>query len=144
MRDGTIATGELKDKILEACNGESVRPMTDIVAVNDPDMVQYNIDLVYYLRRGENISAANIEAAVNRAVQSFITWQGTALGRDINPSKLIDMLMDTGIKRVEVRLPEFTELRSGVGEYWSNPALSVPQVAQIGSVTVTNGGYEDE
>lgn len=44
--------------------------------------------------------------------------------------------MQTGIKRVELREPVFTVLR--------DDNRSVPQVGQIGEITVINGGHEDE
>ena len=45
--------------------------------------------------------------------------------------------MQTGIKRVALTEPEFTVLRDG-GDG------TVPQLAKVGTVTITSGGYEDE
>jgi hypothetical protein len=45
--------------------------------------------------------------------------------------------MRTGIKRVEMVSPEYTPLRDGRDN-------TVPQVASVGTITITNGGYEDE
>ena len=47
------------------------------------------------------------------------------------------MLMETGIKRVELEEPAFTSLRDGSG-------TETPQVAALGTVTIESGGYEDE
>ena len=76
-------------------------------------------------------------ADVQAAVTEYISWQCAKLGRDINPSELYRRLMATGIKRVELASPAFTVLRDG-------RERTAPQVAVIGTVTVTNGGYEDE
>ena len=62
--------------------------------------------------------------------------------------------MGTGIKRVEIISPVFTKLEDGKeftetlsepvdGETWRFTAKP-PQVAKLGTVTITNGGYEDE
>ena len=59
------------------------------------------------------------------------------MGRDINPSYLVGLLMQTGIKRVELTAPVFTVLRDGSDR-------TVPQVAALRSLDVVDGGYEDE
>lgn len=91
------------------------------------------------MQSGSTQSAAEIADAVNAAVAEYTAWQCAKLGRDINPSHLIGLLMRTGIKRVELTSPVFTDLRDG-----SEAAANVPQVAKIGTITITNGGYEDE
>ena len=146
MRGGSIATEEMKTAVLEACNPDEVRPMTDFVQMGDPVTVPYNIDLTYYIPVNSPISAAQIEAGVAAAVEEFKAWQSAKLGRDINPSKLYHLLMEAGVKRVELRSPAFTQLRDGrlfpgiTYEY----ADTIPQIAAAGSVSVINGGYEDE
>lgn len=137
MNDGTIAGEEIKDAVLTACSAKTVRPLTDLVTVNDPEIANYNIDLTYYLPKDSNLSNAEIGAAVDAAVDSYVKWQSAKLGRDINPSHLIGLLMKTGIKRVEVTSPVFTRLRDG-------STNETPQIATVGTVTVTNGGQEDE
>lgn len=136
MDDGALATDEIKSAVLAACNADTVRPLTDQVFVEDAEPVPYNIDFTYYTQTGSGKSAVDIQAAVNAAVQEYVHWQDTKLGRDINPSTLIGLLMQTGIKRVDLREPVFTVLR--------DDNRSVPQVGQIKDITITNGGYEDE
>ena len=83
------------------------------------------------------LSASDIENGVNQAVEDYISWQSGKLGRDINPDKLREYLSNAGIKRIVLTAPSFTVLNDG-------KRLTVPQIAKIGKVTVTNGGYEDE
>ena len=54
--------------------------------------------------------------------------------------------MKTGIKRVDLRQPIFTSLRDGKLDFHKEYEYSdtVPQLAKSVSVTVVNGGYEDE
>lgn len=137
MRDGSIAGEEIKRQVMAACNADEIRPLTDLVSVEDPETVTYDVAFTYYTQSGTSKSAAVIRAEVNAAVERYNQWQCGKLGRDINPSKLIDMLMDTGIKRVALTAPEFTALHSG-------GVLTVPQTAVLGCVSITNGGYEDE
>lgn len=133
MDDGTLPTETIKSAIAAACNDDNVRPLTDYVTVHDPATVSYNISLKYYIADNAQKSVSDISAAVNDTVQDYVAWQCGKLGRDINPSKLQTMLMETGIKRVEIAAPTFTRLRS-----------EPPQIAAVGTITVTNGGVEDE
>lgn len=150
MKGGTLATGEMKNKVLAACSADEVRPLTDWVSVEDAEVVPYEIQFTYYVHEHSSRSGAEIAAAVQRAVEEYIQWQSAKLGRDINPSKLHALLMQAGVKRVEISSPLFTHLRDG------SPALNadmsygstdmVPQLAQINTdgVQIRNGGYEDE
>lgn len=140
--DGNPASETMKAAIYEACSAETVRPLTDHVSVKDPEAVTYTINVTYYLPRTSPQGGAAIVTAVNAAVTAFQAWQSAKLGRDINPSVLIGMLMDCGIKRCVVTSPTFTELSDGSFE---DPAdYRKPEYAVCTSVTVTNGGVEDE
>ncbi len=147
MADGTIASEELKAKVLEECNAERVRAFTDNVSMGDPETVDYDIDLTYYVQENTNASQAEIRAAVEAAVQEYVRWQCGKLGRDINPSKLYHLLMGTGIKRVDLRSPVFTPLRDGklaLAKTFEDLSETVPQVAKLNTSKLVNGGYEDE
>ena len=136
MEDGTLATDEIKAAVLAACSADTVRPLTDQVFVEDAEPVEYNISFTYYTQTGSGKSAVEIQSAVDRAVQEYVRWQDTKLGRDINPDELRERLYHTGIKRIELQEPVFEKLR--------NDNKSVPQVGQVGEITIINGGYEDE
>ena len=98
----------------------------------------YDIAFTYYTQTDAGISAADLEAAVQKAVEEYTAWQCGKLGRDINPDELRKYLYRTGIKRIELTAPAFTELRDGSGK-------TVPQIAALrGTPTVINGGYENE
>ena len=76
-------------------------------------------------------------------MQQYISWQSGKMGRDINPDKLRYLLLEVGIKRVDLQQPVFTPLEDG------KPSVDltsdkVPQVAKVGTVAVKSGGYEDE
>lgn len=137
MKDGSIADDGTKNAIYEACNDDKVRPLTDVVEVLDPDIVDYDIDITYFVNRNSELSLADIAAAAESAVNEYISWQHGKIGRDINPSRLIWLMRETGAKRVEVKSPAFTVLKDGSDR-------SVPQIARVRDVKLTNGGYEDE
>ncbi len=138
MDDGTPATEEMKERVLAACSADDVRPLTDFVSVEDPEDVEYNVRFTFYTQEGAAISGKDLEAAVRGKVEQYTAWQCARLGRDINPSRLIAMLMETGIKRVDIIEPAFTSLQDGSDK-------TVPQLARLaGPPEIINGGYEDE
>lgn len=137
MEDGSIAGDEIKSAVLAASSADTVRPLTDYVTVEDPETVSYDIALTYYIQQDSAASSANIEAAVRAAVDQYVSWQSGKLGRDINPDKLREYLSTTGIKRIVLHSPSYTVLRNGRDN-------TIPQVAAIGTITLINGGYEDE
>lgn len=146
MKDGTLASEEMKAAILAACNADEIRPLTDQVSVEDAEMVTYNINMTYYLSRDSTESAATIQEKVEAAVEEFIAWEHAQIGRDINPSKLNQLVIEAGAKRTVINSPTFTVLKNGtvLDDSTAVPEDYVPQLATIGAVTLTNGGYEDE
>lgn len=137
MNDGTPAGAEIKAAVLAACNEDEARPLTDYVVVDDPIQVTFNVNLTYYVSQSSASSMAAVQAAVEAAVDNYIKWQTTKIGRDLNPSKLIQMVIEAGAKRAVVTSPVFTQLADGGNN-------TTPQLAKLGTRTVTNGGYEDE
>ena len=137
MNDGSIASDEIKSAIIEACREDRKRPLTDYVSAKDPDEVTYNIELTYFIPSAADSPASVIESEAQKAVESYIAWQSGKLGRDINPTELIYRLKQIGIKRIELKSPEFTKLTDGSDGH-------APQVAKLGAATIVNGGYEDE
>jgi len=139
MKDGSFATEEMKAKVLAACNPDEVRPLTDLVSVEDPESVEYDVEFTYYTPSPAGAGASEVEISekVKAAVDQYNAWQCAKLGRDINPSYLVGLLMQTGIKRVVPVSPAFAKLHDGSDEH-------APQVAVLRNIKIINGGYEDE
>lgn len=131
------ASSDVKAQILAACSAETVRPLTDSVSVEDPEPVNYENRFTYYIRSDAPQSAAEIESMVDAVLSDFIKWQGSKLGRDVNPSKLLQMLMDTGvIARVDITNPVYAELNDGSDG-------NAPEYAHCTGTVRTNGGVVD-
>lgn len=131
MADGSTPGEEMIEGLEGYMQGKTIRPMTDLVRVAAPQEVQYTINLTYYINRSDSAKAVTIQAAVAQAVADYQTWQ-RAIGRDINPSKLVAMVMEAGAKRVTVTAPTYT-------------TVDATKVSAIqGSAVVTYGGLEDD
>ena len=128
---------QVSTKIADVVANSPSDGAVDLYVLKDPQKVSYNITFTYYVPKDSSLSSTEIKAAVDKAVAEFVAWQCGKLGRDINPSVLIGKLMQTGIKRVALTSPVFTTLRDGSDD-------TTPQVASVGTITATNGGYEDE
>lgn len=131
LQDGALPGEEILQAVSDILNADTVRPLTDHVTVAAPVTVEYNIDVTYYTQTGGAVSDAAIEESVNAAVEEYKRWQAAKMGRDVNPSHLVYLLMQAGVKRVEVRSPVFTTVAEN----------AVAQAAEIG---VVNGGAESE
>lgn len=131
LEGGEIPGEEILDAVLEVCNDRTVRPLTDQVSAVAPTKVEFDITATYYIDREDEARAATIQQQVTEAVNAFVLWQKSKLGRDVNPSELIRRIMDAGAKRVVVTAPAYA-------------AVSVTQVAIAKTTNVSLGGMEYE
>lgn len=106
LQGGEQPTEAVLQEIYEKLNADDVRPLTDTVIVSAAEEDPFEIDVTFWMER--NTQASNIiEKATRAAVEEYILWQTGKMGRDINPSYLVQKVMEAGVKRVEVRKPEF-------------------------------------
>lgn len=132
LHNGELPGEEIIKKVMEKLSAKDIRPMCDFVQVAAPDTVNFRIDFTYYIPEPKQATTNEIVQNVNTAVQNYISWQTEKMGRDINPSELHGLLMQTGIKRVEIREPQFMKLE--------NKSVAILE----GEPKVENGGVEDE
>lgn len=131
LEDGKLPSDELLAAIKEYLSSDKVRPLTDNLKVVKPVVINYNINATYYIN--QDADASTVQANVADTVNQFVLWQKAALGRDINPSKLISMIMQVpGVKRIDVTLPVFTKVDDKTS------------VAVANSINVIMGGSEDD
>lgn len=124
------ATEAILQKVAAALNADDVRPLTDMVTVSQPETVDFDIDVTFYIKKQDSAIASMIEAAVRDAGEKYIKWQTGKMGRDINPSYLVQLMMEAGAKRVEVGKPTFEAVES-------------IKVAKMQNKVILNGGLED-
>lgn len=126
MEGGELPDEDTINRVLDAVNARDVRPMTDVVTVDAPTTVEYNVKLNYWVTPNEEGSIANAVEGDGGVIAQYNSEQCSKLGRDINPDVLKSMIMDAGAIRVEIEEPE-----------WA--ALEDSQVAKFsGSLTVTH------
>lgn len=131
MADGSLPSAEMISAMSQHMSAETLRPMNDLVTVRAPAEVKYTVSLTYYINQSDNNRAVAIQQAVSAAVDSYVAWQ-RKIGRDINPSKLLALVMGAGAKRAQITAPIFTAI----------PADSIAAID--GTASITYGGLEDD
>lgn len=131
-----LTGGELPDAAMcelveTALSAETVRPLTDKVLVAPPDPVPYSINGVWYASAANATMLGVISAKVAEALETYRLWQRKKPGRDIVPSKLIELIQQAGVKRIELTEPVFTE-------------VAPTEIAREESVNLEFGGLETE
>lgn len=130
MTGGIIPSQEILDLVSDACSTRDKRPLTDKVFVKAPEVVNYDLSVKYWIDRDKSTQATAIFGAVAGAVDDWVLWQCSRLGRDINPSELNHRIIAAGAKRTEILSPVFQH----VEPY---------QVAKINNSELIYGGLED-
>ncbi len=132
LQNGEQPTQAMLEEIEAALNASDVRPLTDVVTVSMPEEDMFELDVSFFIGRNEQVSTSIIEQDIKAAVEDYIRWQTGKMGRDINPSYLIQLMMATGVKRVEIRKPIFQVVED-------------THVARINrnTIRILNGGVED-
>ena len=85
MSGGTLPSDEVIAAVLAAVSADDVRPDTDYVQVLKPSATSYSVNVQYWIDDKDSAMSDSIQSAVNKAVNDFVTWEKSKLGRDINP-----------------------------------------------------------
>lgn len=135
LKNGEIPTQEHLEGILEICSADSVRPLTDNVVAAVPDVFSFNIEIQYWLPNSKATVASELMKKIDAEYQSFLIWQRSKLGRDINPSEIVNRLKSSGdeklAERVEVIGINYTEIEK-------------TQIAVAEQATLTFMGFIDD
>lgn len=122
------------DKVEAICSADDVRPLTDQVNALAPTEVSYDIELKYYTTAEDEADCVDTIEGDGGVIEQFEDWQAGAIGRNINPDKLMAMCMSpsdgTGCLRVDITSP-------------SAATIGAHQVAAIGTVTITHEVVEE-
>lgn len=129
--NGEVPTPSIIDSMYNWLNDKTIRPLTDHLTVQAPDIEYFEVELTYYINSSDYSKVTSIQNAVVQAVDEYIAWQTSAIGRDLNPDELIKRVVAAGAKRVEVVSPVYTPITG-------------QQVSSMTEKSVTYGGLEDD
>lgn len=110
---------------------EDKRPQTDLLYIGPPDTVEYDLLCTWYIAKSSGQQQEEITNRVSIAVQAYLDWQDSEIGRDIVPDALIKAVMSAGAKRVPVHQPVFT-------------TVDYKSICRHRDIKVLFGGVEDD
>ena len=128
---GRIPDSAMVDRVADRVNDRKVRPLTDRVVVAPPELVNYDIDLTYYVSPDNRLALSDIQAAIARALETYIAGQREKLGRAVNPDQLVHLLIKAGALRVAMKSPVHTPVGKNA-------------VAREGAINMVFGGFDGE
>jgi len=108
MAGGRIPTQTILDEVAENLSHRNFRKIGDKVIIETSTVINYTVDLTFYIDRANSISAESIRDRVTKAVARFIKDTKSQLGIDINVTDLIARIRDAGALRVTVKSPKQT------------------------------------
>lgn len=131
LRDGTLPSQSFCNDCLKYLKDHPIIPLTDNVYVSVPDVEKYSLKATYYIARSDINNIKVIQESIEAAKDTYLSWQKTKIGRDINPDALTEFVRAAGGKRVVIESPVFTMI----------PETSI---AIEDSVEFIYGGVEDD
>jgi len=132
LDNGELPTTEILRAIEEKLNKKTIRPLTDLIRTELPEIVRYDIQVNYNIPRSKSSVETTIKAQINVAIDDYIKWQKSKLGRGIDASELITRIKEAGGVRVTASSPsQFV-------------VLGKTQVAHSNAVNANYGGLVDD
>ena len=130
LEGGELPGNEILEDVDKVLSKRTVRPLTDYLTIAAPQAIFYDVDMTYYIDNEDATNASTIREAVQKAVDNYVLWQKTRLGRDIDPTELYYRVRAAGARHVTIATPVFQKLEKA-------------QVGIANAVGVMFGGLED-
>lgn len=131
LQGGALPSETFCSGCLQYLKDNPIIPLTDNNYVLPPDVVSYDLKATYYISRSDINNVKSIQDSIESAKDTYLNWQRTKIGRDLNPDALIEFVRAAGGKRCVIESPVFTVI----------PETSVAQEANVEFVY---GGIEDD
>ena len=144
--NGESPSDEILKKVYDECSPRDRRPLTDKVETGTPEIVEYDIDLTYYLDKNfptyegkwrKAIEGENFDYE-SGAIRTFINCQQEDIGRSINVEELKFQILNSATYEADNRT------LSGVRKLIINSPgydnIEEIQLAKVKNINVTYGG----
>ena len=120
-----LAGGKLPDaaylkKVGEYLDGLEVFPDTDKVNLYAPDTVEYDLKLTYYIDKSRRDNESELKEMIEDAIDTYIAYQGSKIGRSIDTSALVEYIRTAGAKRAEIITPSYQYISTSQGAVCRN------------------------
>lgn len=129
LTDGKLPSVTFLNQVKQYLEELGNFPDTDKVDLYAPEKVEYALEVTYYISRSRRDNEEEIKSMVEDAIDAYVTYQGSGIGRAVDTTALIEYVRTAGAERVEVKKPSYQK-------------LTASQVASCLSKKVTYGGLE--
>lgn len=143
LKDGEIPTQDIIESVYNTLNDRKIRPLTDQVFVNVPDIIEYDIEIEYYIATSNSSRVEDTKAMMEASVKEYIQWQTSKIGRDINPAMLYQFTMSAGLETINGNLYKNGPKRVNVIKP-SFQRIEKTKVSRVKNVNILFKGLEDE
>ncbi len=131
-----LAAGEIPDESMlsnlkKYMDKLKVSPDTDNVQFEAPDKVDYDLNLTYYISSDQKDVADALKEAIEDAVEEFVLYTKSKIGRAVNPNTLVSYMKAAGASRIEIESPGYRTVESN-------------EVAMCKEPSIIFGGLEEE
>lgn len=148
LTNGDIPNQHILDKVYAECSPRDRRPLTDSVEIDIPTVINYDIDIIYYLDREHQTEELQFRHAIegknldfsDGAIREYINWQQEKLGITINPDELRYRIQNAATYISSIKT--YTAVRRIVLTSPNYMGIADTEVAKVGNITVTYGGLE--
>lgn len=106
---GAEPTQGTLEKVNTILQSADIRAMNDLITVQAPESVYYDIELTYYVLQAEESASVKAIEGEGGAIDQYIAYQQANIGRDINPDRLRAFMLDKCV-RMDLIKPEYTSI----------------------------------
>ena len=130
MNDGVLPDQNYLSAVHQYLDDLGNFPDTDQVNLYAPEVIYYDLDVTYYISKSQRDNEQEIREMVEEAIDAYVAYQCSGIGRAIDMGILIEYARAAGAKRLAVTSPaEYTKMEKS-------------QIALCRNKTVTYGGLE--
>ena len=99
--------------IQAACGADDVKPLGDLVVVQNAARVEYEIEVEYTCSAEDEAAVVAAIEGDSGAIDAYKEWQDETIARAINPQKLMALMFAAGAQTVEVTKLTATAVTTG-------------------------------
>ncbi|MGL5571072.1 baseplate assembly protein [Cetobacterium sp.] len=119
---------EIKTRVLVELNTK--RPMGDRIQILDPQEINFEIDITYYIHSRDEGRASLIDKNIKENINAYLYSATSKIGEDIDYQEIITICKNSGAKRVIIRQPV------------DNISIAKTQIAKCTTINIVSGGIE--
>ncbi|MBN1045457.1 hypothetical protein DVW08_08810 [Clostridium botulinum] len=146
--NGETPSQEILNKVFKECSPKDRRPLTDKVEVGTPNIIEYDIELIYYLDKNFPTQEGKWRKAIegenlnyeDGAIRNFINWQQEEIGKSINVEELKYQILNATSYNINDRL--LSGVRKLIVSKPGYDEISKNEIAKVKNITVNYGGTE--